>query len=90
MLLDMITRNPAKLMHLEKTYGLEEGKYADLVVLGTKHVDDLFIDPPIRRYIIKRGQIIYRSEHPEMKIWEGGRTGRGEVPEARAKEVVMA
>jgi cytosine deaminase len=69
MLLDMITRNPAKILHLEKTYGLEPGKNADLVVLGTKKLSDIFIEVPIRRYIIKRGRVIYRSEMPELKAW---------------------
>jgi cytosine deaminase len=69
MLLDMITKNPAKALGIESTYGLEIGKNADLVVLGTKRVADIFIEVPIRRYVVKRGRIIFRSEHPEVKSW---------------------
>lgn len=69
MLLDMITKNPAKALGKESTYGLEVGKNADLVVLGTKRVADIFIEVPIRRYVVKRGRIIFRSEHPEVKSW---------------------
>jgi cytosine deaminase len=69
MLLDMITRNPAKILHIEGSYGLETGKNADLVVLGTKRVGDIFIEVPIRRFVVKRGRVIYRSELPEVKSW---------------------
>ena len=69
MLLNMITKNAAKLMRIEDWYGLEKGKHADLVVLGAKKVVDTFIEIPIRRYVIKRGKIIYRSEKPELKTW---------------------
>jgi cytosine deaminase len=69
MLLDMITKNAAKTLHLEKSYGLEEGKNADLVVLGIRKLSEIFIELPIRRYIVKRGRVIYRSEQPELKAW---------------------
>ncbi len=69
MLLDMITKNPAKLFGVEETYGLEEGKNADLNVLGTKHLSDIFLDVPTREYVIKRGKIIYHSHLDETKTW---------------------
>jgi cytosine deaminase len=69
MLLSMITTNAAKLMRIEDWYGLEKGKHADLVVLGAKKLVDTFIEIPIRRYVIKRGKVIYRSEKPELKTW---------------------
>ena len=69
MLLDMITKNPAKALGIESSYGLEVGKNADLVVLGTKRLADIFIEVPIRRYVVKKGRIIFRSEHPQVKSW---------------------
>lgn len=69
MLMDMITTNAAKTLHLEKSYGLESGKNADLVVLGIRKHSDIFIELPIRRYVIKRRLVIYRSEMPELKAW---------------------
>jgi cytosine/creatinine deaminase len=69
MLLDMITKNPAKALHIESTYGLEVGKNADLVVLGTKRLADIFIEVPIRRYVIKRGRVIFRSEQAKVRSW---------------------
>jgi cytosine deaminase len=67
MLLDMITNNAAKVLRIEDSYGLQPGKNADLVVLGTKAVSDVFLDIPVRKYVIKRGKIIYRSELIEMR-----------------------
>jgi len=67
MLLDMITYNAARILRIEDSYGLQPGKNADLVVLGTKAVSDVFLDIPLRRYVIKRGKIIYRSELLEMR-----------------------
>jgi cytosine deaminase len=69
MLLDMITKNPAKILHIENSYGLEVGKNADLVVIGTKRLADIFIEVPIRRMIMKRGKVIFRAEHPQVKSW---------------------
>jgi cytosine deaminase len=63
----MITNNAAKVLRIEDSYGLQPGKNADLVVLGTKAVSDVFLDIPVRKYVIKRGKIIYRSELIEMR-----------------------
>jgi len=69
LLLRMITDNAAKILRVSDTYGLAVGKNADLVVLGTKAVCDIFLDVPVRRYVIKRGRVVYRSELLEIKNW---------------------
>ncbi|MEM0130095.1 MAG: amidohydrolase family protein [Thermoplasmatales archaeon] len=69
LLLDMITYNPAKILGV-KNYGLQEGKDADMNVLHTKNLSDIFLDQPVKRYVIKRGKIIYRSELVEVRNWE--------------------
>ena len=69
LLLDMITNNAAKLQHLEKTYGLQKGKNADFNVLGTKLLSDIFLDFPVRKYVVKRGKIVYKSELVETRNW---------------------
>ncbi|MEM3192167.1 MAG: amidohydrolase family protein [Candidatus Micrarchaeia archaeon] len=71
LLLKMITENAAKILRISDKYGLEEGKQADMVVLGTKTLSDIFIEVPVRRYVIKRGKIVYRSELLELKNWGG-------------------
>lgn len=70
LLLKMITENAAKILGISDQYGIAVGKQADLVVLGTKRVSDIFLDAPVRRYVIKRGKIIYRSELLEIKNWK--------------------
>jgi cytosine/creatinine deaminase len=91
LLLDMITQNPAKILGLESTYGLAVGKSADLNVLGTKALSDIFLDLPERRIVIKRGRVVYRSEFTEVvpiraRIPDAGRmtapkrTAGAEVP----------
>lgn len=62
LLLRMITENPAKILGVSETYGLRVGKNADLNVLGTKALSDIFLDLPARRIVIKRGKIVYHSE----------------------------
>jgi cytosine/creatinine deaminase len=68
-LLDMITTNPAKILGIQDSYGLAVGRNADLVVLGTKALSDIFLDIPVRKYVLKRGRIVYRSELVETKGW---------------------
>ncbi|MGC8514760.1 MAG: amidohydrolase family protein [Thermoplasmata archaeon] len=69
LLLRMITENAAKILRISDKYGLAVGKQADLVVLGTKAVSDIFLDVPVRKYVIKRGKVVYRSELLELKNW---------------------
>lgn len=59
--LPMLTTNAAKALRL-KNYGLEVGKDADCVLLGTRRVADAIIDLPNRDVVVKRGRIVARSE----------------------------
>lgn len=68
MLLNMITKNSAKALGIEKTYGLEKGKNADLVVLHLKSLRDMFVQVPPRRLVMHHGQIIYRAEKAVVKL----------------------
>jgi cytosine deaminase len=69
LLLKMITENAAKILRISDKYGMAVGKQADLVVLGTKAVSDIFLDIPVRKYVIKKGKVVYRSELLELKNW---------------------
>jgi cytosine/creatinine deaminase len=62
LLLRMITENPAKILGVSSTYGLAVGKSADLNVLGTKALSDIFLDLPEKRIVVKRGRVVYHSE----------------------------
>lgn len=59
--LDMLTKNPAKILKLQK-YGVQEGDKADLVLLDTKVKNDAVIDIPERLYVIKNGRITIKTE----------------------------
>ena len=69
LLLKMITENAAKILRISDKYGMAVGKQADLVVLGTKAMSDIFLDVPVRKYVIKKGKVVYRSELLELKNW---------------------
>ncbi|WOV83781.1 amidohydrolase family protein [Sporosarcina jeotgali] len=56
--LDMITYNAAKCLGIEKTYGIAEGKNADLVVFDSKKLSDVIQDQPIANFVIKAGRVI--------------------------------
>ncbi len=70
MLLDMITRNPAKTLGIQDSYGLEPKKNADLVVLDEKKLSNIFINVPRRRLVLKRGRAIYKAEEAVVKMWK--------------------
>ncbi len=56
----MITSDAAKIMRLSQ-YGLEIGAKADLVVLNAKNIDEAIGLQPNRSFVIKNGNVIYRS-----------------------------
>lgn len=56
--LDMITYNAAKCLGIEGTYGIAEGKKADLVVFDTKKLSDVIQDQPVANFVIKAGAVI--------------------------------
>lgn len=59
--LPMITTNGAKALRLPN-YGLEVGKDADCVLLGTQRFADVIIDVPDRDFVIKRGRVVAKSK----------------------------
>lgn len=56
--LDMITYNAAKCLGIEGTYGIAEGKKADLAVFDTKKLSDVIQDQPVANFVIKAGSVI--------------------------------
>lgn len=58
---DMITVNAAKILELGD-YGLAEGKRADLVIVEAGNVTDAIRLQPSRRYVIRKGQIIAKTD----------------------------
>lgn len=58
---DMITYNAAKSLGISDSYGLEEGKNADLVIYDSYDISNLFNDQPLLTHVIKRGKIIVKN-----------------------------
>ncbi len=59
-LLPMVTTHAAKALRLPN-YGLEVGKDADCVLLGTQRAADAVMDIPDRDFVVKRGRIVAQS-----------------------------
>ncbi len=60
-LLDMVTVNSARILGIERRYGIRPGGDADLVILNTTRVDDVIADQPERLYVLKRGRVVART-----------------------------
>lgn len=61
--LSMGTYGAAKVMGIEKSYGIGVGKQADLVILDTHAVADALLDIPARSWVIKGGKITAITHH---------------------------
>lgn len=60
-LLDMITINSAKTLHVEDEYGIEIGKPADLIILDAKTEMDAIRLMSECTYVIRRGNIVSKT-----------------------------
>jgi len=70
-----VTDNGAQALGFEG-YGLEAGKFADIVLLqATSPIEALQLRPA-RRYVIRRGQIIAQTPaaHPTLELGQGSET----------------
>lgn len=61
-LLDMITINSAKTMHIENEYGLEVGKPADMVILDAATEFDAIRLMSECLYVIRKGKVVSKTE----------------------------
>ena len=61
--LRMGTYDAARAMGIERDYGLEVGRQADLVILDTYDVADALLDIPVRSWVIKRGRVTVATQH---------------------------
>ncbi|MGW4824016.1 amidohydrolase family protein [Streptomyces sp. NPDC004227] len=60
-ILEMTTHAAARNVGIADRYGIEPGRQADLVVIGTKSVSDVLLDHPADRLVIKSGRIVART-----------------------------
>ncbi|WP_099300698.1 cytosine deaminase [Bacillus sp. Marseille-P3800] len=66
--LDFITTNSAKTLHLSDSYGIEEGKSADFIVLDAKNEYDTIRKQAIVTHSFKSGKLIAEAKAPELSI----------------------
>jgi len=67
---DLGTLQAAKALRIDRDYGIEEGKRADLVVLEAPSIPEAIRLQPRRRAVVKRGKLVveqgrFVSEAPE-------------------------
>ena len=58
---DLFTTNGAKALGVEDGYGLRTGCAADFVVLDSRNFDDVLIDQPEKRFVVKGGRPIVEN-----------------------------
>lgn len=64
---DAVTETPAKIMGLDG-YGLQPGCFADFVILDAANGIEALRLRPVRRYVIKRGQVISETPKQEARL----------------------
>lgn len=62
-IIEMGTRNGARVMNIDQGYGISVGNRADLVILDTMQVADALLDMPVRLWVIKGGRITVETKH---------------------------
>ena len=58
---ELFTTNGAKALGVEDGYGLRSGCAADFVVLDSVNFDDILIDQPEKRFVVKGGRVIVEN-----------------------------
>lgn len=66
--IDLITKNSAKTLHIEDIYGIEEGKPANLIVLGAENEYETVRKQASVLYSIRHGEIIAETKPSETRI----------------------
>lgn len=65
---DLITYNGAKLMKLEESYGLEEGKDANFIVLDAPNVFEAIRNRVQCLASVRKGQYLFKQKAPEYEV----------------------
>ncbi len=82
MLMDMITTRSAKTLDIEDSYGLDEGKQADIVILDAQNDAEAMRLTSECLYVIRKGKVICKTT-PAARILEIG--GGSEVVDFKLK-----
>jgi cytosine/creatinine deaminase len=66
--IDLITKNSARTLNIEDTYGIEEGKPANFIVLAAENEYEAIRKQAVVRYSIRNGRIIAETKPSETTI----------------------
>ncbi|WP_026286157.1 cytosine deaminase [Salsuginibacillus kocurii] len=66
--IDFITANSAKTLNIEETYGVEEGKAANLIVVAAENEYEAIRKQAPVRYSIRSGQVIAETKPSETTV----------------------
>lgn len=67
--IDLITSNSAKTLHIEDTYGIEEGKPANLIILEAENEYEAIRKQAAVLYSIRKGKVIAETKPRETKTF---------------------
>jgi cytosine deaminase len=70
--IDFITNNSAKTLNIEDSYGIEEGKPANFIVLAAENEYETIRKQASVRYSIRHGKVIAETKPSETMISMGG------------------
>lgn len=64
--LRMATHDAARSIGIGDSYGIAEGRKADLVVFDCDRIDDVLLDQPVRRWVVKNGRVTVETQHTSV------------------------
>ncbi|MCD2346963.1 cytosine deaminase [Clostridium guangxiense] len=71
--IDLITKNSAKTLHIEDSYGIEVGKPANLIILNAEDEYDVIRKQAEILYSIRRGKVLAKTEPKATDIYVNGK-----------------
>ncbi|KOF56489.1 cytosine deaminase [Clostridium sp. DMHC 10] len=71
--IDLITKNSAKTLHIEDSYGIEVGKPANLIILNAEDEYDAIRKQAEILYSIRRGKVLAKTEPKATDIYVNGK-----------------
>ncbi|WP_339317597.1 cytosine deaminase [Paenibacillus sp. FSL R10-2734] len=66
--IDLITKNSARTLQIEETYGIEVGKPANFIILNAENEYEAIRQQATVRYSVRRGQVIAETKPQETTV----------------------
>ncbi|RYM02941.1 cytosine deaminase [Sporolactobacillus sp. THM7-7] len=71
--IELITKNSAKALGVQKSYGLNEGKPADFIIMSESNVYDVIRKLAPIRYSVHHGKVIAETRPSQSRIFKNGK-----------------